>query len=132
MSKAYNNAIYLSDPPDLIREKTAQMFTDPQRARRSDPGDPEICNVFSFHKLFSPTEVVEEIAHACRSAGIGCVDCKERLIERINAFLTPFHSTREYFLTHFREVDEIIKTGIHKAGKIAKDTMGEVREAINI
>ena len=132
MSKAYNNAIYLSDPPEMIKEKTDQMFTDPQRARRTDPGDPEICNVFSFHKILSPTEEVDEIAHGCRSAGIGCVECKKRLISRIITFLAPFQRKREYFLDHFKEVEEIIETGTIKARSIARETMNEVREAIKI
>jgi len=132
MSKAYNNAIYLSDPPEMIKEKTDQMFTDPQRARRTDPGDPEICNVFSFHKILSPTEAVDEIAHGCRSAGIGCVECKKRLISRIITFLAPFQRKREYFLDHFKEVEEIIETGTIKARSIARETMNEVREAIKI
>lgn len=132
MSKAYNNAIYLADPPEMIKEKTDQMFTDPQRARRTDPGDPEVCNVFSFHKILSPTEVVDEIAHGCRSAGIGCVECKKRLISRIITFLAPFQRKREYFLDHFKEVEEIIETGTIKARSIARETMNEVREAIKI
>ncbi len=132
MSKAYNNAIYLSDPPETIKEKTDQMFTDPQRARRTDPGDPEICNVFSFHKILSPTEAVDEIAHGCRSAGIGCVECKKRLISRIITFLAPFQRKRECFLDHFKEVEEIIETGTIKARSIARETMNEVREAIKI
>lgn len=132
MSKTYNNAIYLSDPPEVIREKTDQMFTDPQRARKSDPGDPKICNVFSFHKLFSPPEEVSEISHSCRSAGIGCVDCKKRMAPRVIAFLSPFQTKREYFLTHVERVEEIIETGIKKAQGIARETMNEVREAIGI
>ena len=132
MSKTYNNAIYLSDPPEVIREKTEQMFTDPQRARKSDPGDPKICNVFSFHKLFSPPEEVSEISHSCHSAGIGCVDCKKRMASRVITFLSPLQIKREYFLTHVEMVEEIIETGIKKARSIAKETMNEVREAIGI
>ena len=132
MSKTYNNAIYLSDPPEVIREKTDQMFTDPQRARKSDPGDPKICNVFSFHKLFSPPEEVSEISHSCQSAGIGCVDCKKRMSSRVIAFLSPLQIKREYFLTHVEMVEEIIETGIKKAQGIAKETMNKVREAIGI
>ena len=132
MSKAYNNAIYLSDPPELIKEKVDQMFTDPQRARRSDPGDPEICNVFSFHKIFSPSEEVEEISHECRSACIGCVDCKKRMASRVITALSPLQSKREYYSNHFKEVKEIVETGIKKARSIARETMNEVREALGI
>lgn len=132
MSKAYNNAIFLSDTPESIREKTDRMFTDPERARKTDPGDPRVCNVFSFHKILSPTEEVEEISHACRSTGIGCVDCKKRLASRIIMFLAPFQSKREYFSNHFEEVEEIIEAGTNKARSIARKTMNEVREAIKI
>jgi tryptophanyl-tRNA synthetase len=132
MSKAYNNAIYLSDPPELIRQKIDQMFTDPQRARRSDPGDPEVCNVFSFHRIFSPTEEVDDIGSTCRSADIGCVDCKKRLISKVITFLGPLQSKRDYFSSHFEEVEDIIETGKKKAQNIARETMDEVREAIRI
>jgi len=132
MSKAYDNAIFLSDPPDLIIEKIGQMFTDPQRARKTDPGNPEVCNVFSFHKLFSSSQEVEEINHACRSAGIGCVDCKKRLSSRIITWLSPLQDKREYFLSHFEEVEDIVATGIKRAQGIARETMEEVREAVRI
>jgi len=132
MSKAYDNAIFLSDTPDLIMEKIGQMFTDPQRARKTDPGNPEVCNVFSFHKLFSPSREVEEIDHACRSAGIGCVDCKKRLSPRIITSLSPLQDKREYFLSHFEEVEDIVAAGIKKAQGIARETMEEVREAVRI
>ena len=132
MSKAYNNAIYLSDPPELIRQKIDQMFTDPQRARKRDPGDPEVCNVFSFHRIFSPTEEVGDIGSACRSANIGCVDCKKRLISKVIAFLDPLQEKRDYFSNHFEEVEDIIETGTKKARNIARETMNEVREAIRI
>ena len=132
MSKAYDNAIYLSDPPESIRRKIDQMFTDPQRARRSDPGDPEVCNVFSFHKIFSPTEEVDDIGSACRSADIGCVDCKKKLISKVIAFLDPLQKKRDYFANHLEEVEDIIETGTKKARNIARETMNEVREAIRI
>ncbi|MFH2013044.1 MAG: tryptophan--tRNA ligase [Pseudomonadota bacterium] len=132
MSKTYNNAIYLSDPSEVITEKIEQMFTDPQRARKSDPGNPEVCNVFSFHKLFSPHNEVGEISQSCRSAGIGCVECKKRMAPRVINFLTPFQDRREYFLNHPKMVEEIIETGTENAQSIAKETMKEVREAIGI
>ena len=132
MSKAYDNAVYLSDPPEVIREKISQMITDPQRARRTDPGDPEVCNVFSFHKIFSPQDEVDEISQGCRSAGIGCVDCKKKLASRVISFLSPLHEKRNYYSNHFREVEEIVENGIKKARSIAKETMDEVRQAIQI
>ncbi|MDY7033556.1 MAG: tryptophan--tRNA ligase [Thermodesulfobacteriota bacterium] len=132
MSKAYDNAIYLSDPPEVILEKVSQMITDPQRARRTDPGDPEVCNVFSFHTIFSPPEEVDEISQGCRSAGIGCVDCKKKLASRVILFLSPLQEKRNYYSNHFREVEEIVENGIKKARSIAKETMDEVRQAIQI
>ena len=132
MSKTYDNAIYLSDPPEVIQEKVSQMITDPQRARRNDPGDPEVCNVFSFHKIFSPSEEVNEISHECRSAGIGCVDCKKRLASRVISFLSPLQERRDYYIKHFHEVKEIIESGTQRAQKIARETMDQVRQAIKI
>ena len=132
MSKTYDNAIYLSDPPEVIQEKVSQMITDPQRARRNDPGDPEVCNVFSFHKIFSPSEEVNEISHECRSAGIGCVDCKKRLASRVISFLSPLQERRDYYIKHFHEVEEIIESGTQRAQKIARETMNQVRQAIKI
>ena len=132
MSKTYDNAIYLSDPPEVIQEKVSQMITDPQRARRNDPGDPEVCNVFSFHKIFSPSEEVNEISHECRSAGIGCVDCKKRLASRVISFLSPLQERRDYYIKHFHEVEEIIESGTQRAQKIARETMDQVRQAIKI
>ena len=81
MSKSYDNAIYLSDPPDVVMHKVAQMFTDPKRMRRSDRGNPDTCNVFTLHTLYSTTQDVDMINRECRVAGIGCVECKKKLAE---------------------------------------------------
>ena len=132
MSKSYNNAIYLSDEPEVIRQKVSQMITDPQRMRRSDPGNPEICNVFSFHTLYSPADCVSMVDRECRVAGIGCVECKGRMVENLIAFLTPFREKRAYYLSHASTVDEILAEGISKARLTAARTMEEVREAIKI
>jgi tryptophanyl-tRNA synthetase len=84
MSKSYGNAIYLSDSPEEITTKVMQMITDPQRMRRSDPGNPDICNVFEFHKLYTDPEQVRQIDHDCRSAEIGCVECKKIMAKKVN------------------------------------------------
>jgi len=132
MSKSYNNAIYLSDPPEDIRAKVSAMITDPNRARRKDPGNPEICNVFEFHKLYSPPSVVDEINGQCRSAAIGCVDCKKIMAENLVNALAPIREKRQYFEERPEMVQEIIASGNQKAQAVARQTMQEVRGAIRI
>ena len=89
MSKSYGNAIFLSDAADVVAAKVATMITDPQRMRKSDPGNPDVCNVFDFHKLYSPPELVAEVNRRCRTADIGCVECKQLMAKHLNAFLDP-------------------------------------------
>jgi tryptophanyl-tRNA synthetase len=132
MSKSYNNAIYLSNSPEEIRTKVATMVTDPDRARRKDPGNPEICNVFEFHKLYSPQTVGAEINGQCRSAAIGCVDCKKIMAENLISALTPIREKRKYFEDRPETVQEIIASGNQKARAVARQTMQEVRSAIHI
>ncbi|MCX5880994.1 MAG: tryptophan--tRNA ligase [Deltaproteobacteria bacterium] len=132
MSKSYNNAIYLSDSPEDIRAKVSTMITDPNRARRKDPGNPEICNVFEFHKLYSPSPVVEEINSQCRSATIGCVECKKIMAENLINALAPIRDKRKYFEERPEMVQEIIASGNQKAQAVAQQTMKEVRRAVRI
>ncbi len=130
MSKSYNNAIYLSDSPEDIRAKVSTMITDPNRARRKDPGNPEICNVYEFHKLYSPPSAVEEINGQCRSAAIGCVDCKKIMAENLVGALAPIREKRKYFEERPAMVQEMITSGNQKAQAVARQTMKEVRSAI--
>jgi len=132
MSKSYNNAIYLSDSPEDIRAKVSTMVTDPNRARRKDPGNPEICNVFEFHKLYSPPSVVEEINGQCRSAAIGCVECKKIMAESLISALAPIREKRKYFEDQPEMVREIIASGNQKAQAVARQTMQDVRNAVQI
>ena len=132
MSKSYNNAIYLSDSPKDIRAKVSTMITDPNRARRKDPGNPEICNVYEFHKLYSPPSVVDEINGQCRSAAIGCVDCKKIMAENLISALAPIRDKRKYFEERPEIVQEIIASGNQKAQAVAQQTMKEVRSAVRI
>ena len=132
MSKSYDNAIYLSDRGKELHQKVAAMFTDPQRMRKKDPGNPEICNVFAFHGLYSPGETVTEINQSCRAAAIGCIDCKKMLAARIEEALAPVHERMDYYLSHLQEIHDIISDGNGKATKIARQTMEEVREAIKV
>ena len=132
MSKSYNNAIFLSDSPDEIGAKVAKMLTDPQRARKSDPGDPDVCNVFEFHKLYSDKQTVERINRECRTAEIGCVECKEIMARHLINALEPMREKRAYYETRPQLVDDIIEDGCEKARKVARQTMEEVKAAIKI
>jgi tryptophanyl-tRNA synthetase len=132
MSKSYDNSIYLSDRDKELHQKVASMFTDPQRMRKKDPGNPDICNVFTFHGLYSPREIVAEINEGCRVAGIGCIDCKKMLAARIEEALAPVHERMDYYLNHLQEIHFIITDGNARATKIARQTMEEVREAVKI
>ena len=132
MSKSYDNAIYLSDAPEQIRTKVSQMVTDPQRARRSDPGDPDVCNVFDFHKLYTESAVVNEIEKDCRQASIGCVECKKKMAHNLSDALAPIREKRAYYEANPKLVDEIIADGCNRARKTAQATMDSVRAAIKI
>ena len=132
MSKSYQNAIYLSDSPQEVNAKVSQMITDPQRARKSDPGNPEICNVFEFHKLYTDPETNATVDRECRSAEIGCVDCKKIMARNLLAALAPMHEKRDYYNNHPELVNDIIQEGRNKAGKVARQTMAEVRNVIGM
>jgi tryptophanyl-tRNA synthetase len=132
MSKSYNNAIYLSDSPEKIKSKVAQMITDPQRARKSDPGNPEVCNVFEFHKLYSSSQTVVRIDQECRQAQIGCVECKKIMARSLIKALEPIQEKRKYYEARPELVEDIIVTGSNKARKVARQTMLEVKTALKI
>jgi len=132
MSKSYDNAIYLSDTPESITATALKMVTDPQRARKSDPGNPDVCNVFEFHKLYSPESMVLSINEECRSAKIGCVDCKKMMAKNLVEALAPIREKNLYFTDHPEIVDDILVSGEKKAGQVAKETLEEVRAAINL
>jgi tryptophanyl-tRNA synthetase len=131
MSKSYDNAIYLSDTPEEVGKKVLQMVTDPQRARTSDPGNPEICNVYEFHKLYSDTETIAATDSACRKAEIGCVECKKKMAGFLIKGLEPIHEKRAYYLDHPDLVDDIFMQGCEKASQVARATMEEVRSAVS-
>ncbi|MCP4349226.1 MAG: tryptophan--tRNA ligase [Desulfobacterales bacterium] len=132
MSKSYNNAIYLGDSPDNISASVSQMITDPQRARKNDPGDPDVCNVYDFHKLYSGIETVNETDGLCRKAGIGCVECKKIMAQNLIKALEPIREKREYYENRPELVADIIVTGSNKAREVAQQTMEEVRSALKI
>jgi tryptophanyl-tRNA synthetase len=132
MSKSYNNAIYLADTPKEIEKKVMQMVTDPQRARKSDPGNPDVCNVFEFHKLYTDKATVEKIDLECRRAQIGCVACKKIMAASLIGALAPLQEKRRYYASHPDIVDQIIAEGSAKARAIAKDTMAQVKAALKM
>ncbi|MFO8084720.1 MAG: tryptophan--tRNA ligase [Desulfobacterales bacterium] len=132
MSKSYNNAIYLADSPETIRKTVATMITDPQRARKSDPGNPEVCNVFEFHKIYTDSETRKSIDAKCRGAQIGCVECKKIMAENLINALAPIREKRDYYKEKPELVEKIIKTGSDNAREVACQTMEQVRSAIGI
>jgi tryptophanyl-tRNA synthetase len=132
MGKSLNNHIELAASPEETQARIMQMVTDPQRQRRSDPGRPEVCNVFSMHKIFSPPEEVAMIDTECRQAGIGCVDCKKRFAANLNAHLAPFRQRREALARDMDYVTEVLDDGASRAREIAEQTMIEVRAAIGL
>ena len=131
MSKSYNNTIALSDSPDIVQKKIMTMVTDPERIHKTDPGHPEVCSVFSYHKLFSESEI-EEIEHNCRNGVIGCVACKKKLAENVAKFMTPIYERRQEWVKRPDDVMDIIKQGNEKAKVLAEKTMADVRKAMKI
>ena len=132
MSNSYNNAIFISDSKEVIKTTVAGMITDPQRARRPDPGRPDYCNVFAFHELYTDKEKVREIEEGCRKATIGCVECKQIMASNLNKALEPLRERRKELEANPKIIEDIINEGNNKAREFARDTMEEVREVIRI
>ncbi len=131
MSKSYGNCIYLSDSEQEVKKKVMSMFTDPSRVRKTDPGHPETCPVFAYHKIFTDFERVKQIEVECKEAKIGCVQCKKELAVNLNAFLDPIRERRSYFMSHEKEMFDIFLSGSEKARALASNTMEEVRKVMN-
>jgi tryptophanyl-tRNA synthetase len=132
MGKSLNNHIELAATPEETQKRVLQMVTDPQRLRRDDPGDPDVCNVFTMHKIFSPADEVEMINTECRRAGIGCVDCKKRFAVNLNGNLAPFRSKRNELESDPQAVWDILHDGARRARLLADQTMEKVRAAIQL
>ncbi len=132
MSKSLNNHIELAATPKETTQRIRQMVTDPQRIRRDDPGNPDICNVFTMHKIFSSDEEIAMINTECRSAGIGCVDCKKIFAKNLNENLAPFRARREEWDANPDTVWDVLHDGAQRARVIAKETIAEVKEAIGL
>ena len=130
MSKSYYNFISLSESNDSIRTKSRAMITDPARKRRTDPGNPDICPVYDWHKLFSPPETLKWSAEGCRTAGIGCIECKTAMADNLIKWIEPIRARREEFAAHPDKVLRIIDNRSTKARDVAQKTMSRVREAI--
>jgi tryptophanyl-tRNA synthetase len=132
MSKSYGNAIYLSDPAEVISEKIRPMMTDPARKRRSDPGNPDVCPVFDLHRIFTPPADREWAATGCRTAGIGCLDCKAKLLEHLQPALAPIRERRQAFAEKPDRIVDILREGSARARQVARTTMEEVHRVVTI
>jgi len=130
MSKSYGNAIMLSESDEDIRKKTKVMVTDPARKRRQDPGNPDVCPVFDWHKLFSPNDVQLWSAHGCRTAGIGCIECKAAMADNLIKWIQPMRQRRQDYEQQPQQVLEYLDTGSKRARMVAQQTMDRVREAV--
>jgi tryptophanyl-tRNA synthetase len=130
MSKSYGNYISLSESDESIRANSRAMITDPARKRRTDPGNPDICPVYDWHKLFSPPETLKWSAEGCRSAGIGCIECKMAMADNLIKWIEPVRARRKEYASHPDKVLRILDDGSVKAREVAQKTMARVREAV--
>jgi tryptophanyl-tRNA synthetase len=130
MSKSYGNFISLSESDESIRTKARAMITDPARKRRTDPGNPDVCPVYDWHKLFSPAETLAWSAEGCRTAGIGCIECKMAMADHLIKWIEPVRARREEYAAHPDKVLRILDDGSMKAREVAQKTMARVREAV--
>jgi tryptophanyl-tRNA synthetase len=130
MSKSYGNFISLSESDESIRAKSRAMITDPQRKRRTDPGNPGVCPVYDWHKLFSPQETLEWASDGCRTAGIGCIECKMSMADHLIKWIEPVRARREEYAAHPDKILQILDDGSEKAREVAQKTMSRVREAV--
>lgn len=131
MSKSLGNAVLLSDDPETVKAKIRKAVTDPQKIRKGDPGNPEICLIFAYHKKFNPGEV-PEIDAGCRSGALGCVDCKMNCASKISLFLEPIREKRKYYEERTDEVKSILNDGEQRARKAAEATMTEVHQKMRM
>lgn len=132
MSKSYGNTIMLTDPEAVVRQKLKTMVTDPARVRRTDPGNPDVCPVGDLHKLFSSKDTLAKVYQGCRSAGIGCIECKGWAADALVQILAPMQDRRKKYEDHPRVVWDILEAGAAKARKVASATMSEVRKSMGM
>jgi len=131
MSKSYNNAVNLSDTKEEVQKKVQTMFTDPKRIKRTDPGHPEVCNIYSYYKVFSP-ERANTLINECKEAKLGCTDCKKALSELLVNKLAPIQEKRQELVKDKNKIEKILRDGAEKANAIAALTMAEVKKAIGL
>lgn len=132
MSKSYNNCLYLSDTPEELTKKVMAMVTDPARVRRQDPGNPDVCPLFTLDKIFAPKAWCDHVNVECRRAGIGCVDDKRELLKHLLAYLQPLQEKRKELSSRPERVSEIIREGSHRARAVAAKTLAEATEAMKL
>jgi tryptophanyl-tRNA synthetase len=132
MSKSYGNAVFLSDPPEEIDKKLSRMMTDPARVKRTDPGEPEKCPAFELHKIYCTPEEIEFVSNGCRTAGIGCLECKKVMIKHVIEDLAPFREKRAQLEKKPEVVEEVLQAGHEAAQEKASETMSEVRETLGL
>ncbi len=132
MSKSYGNTILLTDPEPVVRQKLKTMVTDPARVRRSDPGNPDVCPVGDLHKIFSDAATMEKVNIGCRSAGIGCIECKSWVADALVQLLSPMQERRKKFEENPRLAWDILESGTARARKAAAETMKDVRDAMGM
>lgn len=132
MSKSYNNSIYLSETSEQMSKKVMPMMTDPARMKRTDPGDPDKCPVFDYHKIYSDEVVRAEVTAGCRSAGIGCVDCKKMLLKNMTDTLAPHQQKRAEIAANRGYVQDVIRDGCEQARAIAKSNLEKINSVVGI
>ncbi|HXY77701.1 MAG TPA: tryptophan--tRNA ligase [Candidatus Acidoferrales bacterium] len=132
MSKSYDNAIMLTDAEPVVRQKLKTMVTDPRRIKRTDRGDPDVCPVGDLHKIFSSKETMEKVYEGCRSAGIGCIECKSWVADALVKILNPMQERRKKYEDNPRLAWDILEAGSARAREVAGGTMGEVRRAMGL
>ena len=131
MSKSYGNTIAISDPPDTITKKVNQMITDPARIKREDKGHPDVCTVFSYHKVFNKPEI-KKIAEECQSAARGCVECKKEFLNHLLKYLEPIHKKRAEIIKHPEKIEQVLQEGMLRAKKISGATLNEAKRAMGL
>jgi len=132
MSKSYGNAVFLSDPPEEIDQKLSRMMTDPARVRRTDPGEPEKCPAFQLHKIYCTPDEIDYVTKGCRTASIGCLECKKIMIKHVIKELAPIQEKRAALEKKPQEVEAILAEGNRAAQQAAAETMAEVRPAVGL
>jgi tryptophanyl-tRNA synthetase len=132
MSKSFGNAIFLSDSEETVKKKIREMVTDPKRARRQDPGDPDTCNLYPLHALLSSKQTIKDVRKGCTTAGIGCVDCKGMLLPSLLEPLKKIRERRVDLAGSPKKIDSVLRDGTQRARAVAAQTMQEVRDAIRL